>query len=102
MGTGVVIDIEAELVEPPEPEAEWLQHTRARGRMRGGKPIAAYKMVDNRPMAPPLGAGRVTEHRPHRLVRRIIGPGHRARQTVRGQEILGIIEILASEPEAFW
>jgi len=100
-GDRVVIDIEAELVEPPEPEAERLQQARARGRMRGGELIAAYKMVDNGPVAPPLGAGRVTERRPHRLVRRIIGPGHRARQTVCGQEILGIVEILPSEPEAF-
>ena len=101
-GDCVIIDIEAELVEPPEPEAERLQQARARGRMRGGEPIAADKMIDNRPVAPPLGAGRVTERRPHRLVRRIIGPGHRARQTVRGQEILGIVEILPGEPEAFW
>lgn len=40
-GDRVVIDIEAELVEPPEPEAEQLQQARARGRMRGGEPIAA-------------------------------------------------------------
>jgi len=100
-GNRIVIDIEAELVESPEPEAERLQQARTRRRMCGSEPIAAYKMVDNRPVTPPLGAGRVPERRPHRLVRCIIGPRHRARQTVCGQEILGIVEILLSEPETF-
>jgi hypothetical protein len=52
-------------------------------------------------MAPFLAAGRVAERRPHGLVRRIIGPRNRARQAVGSQQILGIIEILPGQPEAF-
>src|SRR5438034_7924531 len=52
-GNRVVIDIEAEFVEPAEPEAQRLQQARARRQMGRGEPIAAHKVVDNRPMAPP-------------------------------------------------
>src|SRR5207253_1848528 len=71
-GDPVIIGIEPEVVELMEREAQWLQQPGAGRGMRGGKPIAAHKVVDNGPVAPLGGAGWIAECRPHGLVGRII------------------------------
>lgn len=79
-----------------------FQEAGACRRMRRHKPIPPDEVVNNSCMAPPAaGAGRIVQGRPHGLVRRLIGPGDRAREAARIQKRLGVIEILLGDPESF-